>query len=687
MSRLYCRLSYREIVKVAVFLAIPFLSHAEDRQKNSATVDSLPAVFNDKTDVLHALYRHRALNQSRKYQVPAEIGEWRGSRAALREEIIRHAGVKIFKDLPLDVRETSRYQGESFTVRNIYFQTRPKVYATANLYVPEGKGEFPAVVVMMGHSTNGKLYENYQLVGQSLAREGYVALCMDPWGAGERCTVPGVFEYHGSALGASLFDIGESLLGMQLTDNIRAVDLLSSLPYVDKTKIGATGASGGGNQTMWLAAMDERVKAAMPVVSVGTFDSYIMAHNCVCEVLPAGLDFTEEWGVLGLVAPRAIKMCNHKQESNPTFFPSEMLKSFDKAKPVFELNGAGANISYEFFERPHGYFPDDRRALLGWMDLHLKGIGEGKARDEQPVSPIPEDKLMVFPDGNRDTVVQSTESYCRMVGAMLKNTHIRATSDASRKRSELGKVLGVGPFNAPSAVYQLGKQTGWNRVVLETSDGRLLPVLYKGGAGSEYVVVAHSDGKQAIPLETIRQLSENRPIAIVDFSGTGEAASERSKEFDKTARLHTYGRASLWLGETVIGNWVGELAAVTNWIHDQDKNVKVSFYGFKEAGLAGVFYAAMKGKLKQVHTYQTPASYVFDTRRQVEYFGIGVHIPGILVWGDLSQAAGLSDADLFFHDPVTMSGRSLESGEKAELQKENDTMGLKNKAKRICILK
>lgn len=678
MSLLYRRSFYRNVVKLVLLLVFPLSgAGAQTGRKMVSDTDSLPAVFNDKTDVLHALYRHRALNQSKKYQVPSEMKEWSGHRAELREQIVRHTGAKTFKDLPLDVRETGSFRGDGFTVRNIYFQTRPGVYATANLYAPEGKGKFPAVVVMMGHSTNGKLYENYQSVGQSLAREGYVALCIDPWGAGERSTIHGTFEYHGSALGASLLNIGETLMGMQLTDNMRAVDLLSSLSYVDKNKIGATGASGGGNQTMWLAAIDERVKAAMPVVSVGTFDSYVMAHNCVCEVLPKGLGFTEEWGVLSLVAPRAIKMCNHNQESNPTFFPFEMLKSFAKAKPVFELNGVGDNIGYEFFERPHGYFPDDRRALLGWMDLHLKGTGDGKARDEKPVTLIPVEKLMVFPEGRRDALVRSTESYCRMVGAELKKKHAQESPDVSRKRSELGTVLGIGSFNGPSEVYQPGSQAGWDRVILETADGRLLPVLYKGGTGSEYAIVAHADGKQAIPLETIRQLGEAHNIAIVDFSGTGEAASEHSKNYDKLARLHTYGRASLWLGETVIGNWTEELAVVADWIRARDRNAKVSFHGFKEVGLAGVFYAALNGKLNRVHTYHTPASYVFDTRQEVEYFGVGVHIPGILTWGDLSLAAGLSDAELFFHEPVTMSGRLLDSNEKAELQKEYDQVGLK----------
>jgi hypothetical protein len=106
---------------------------------------------------------------------------------------------------------------------------------------------------------------------------------------------------------------------MLITDNIRGVDLLSSLTYVDAQHIGATGSSGGGNQTMWLTAMDERIKAAVPVVSAGTFQAYVMGTPCICEVLVDGLTFTEEAGVLGLIAPRAIKMCNHSKDNLPGF--------------------------------------------------------------------------------------------------------------------------------------------------------------------------------------------------------------------------------------------------------------------------------------------------------------------------------------------------------------------------------
>ena len=90
-------------------------------------------------------------------------------------------------------------------------------------------------------------------------------------------------------------------------------------------------------------------------------------------------------------------MCNHKQDRNPAFFPSEMVRSYNNAKPVFKMLGVENNITYQLFDLPHGYMAEDREALLGWFDLHLKGIGTGVPKKEIPFMQLPEERLMVFP--------------------------------------------------------------------------------------------------------------------------------------------------------------------------------------------------------------------------------------------------------------------------------------------------
>ena len=367
--------------------------------------DSLPHVFNENNgDLIESNLRHEAVLRFPLYQLPQSKHEWSTYRVQLKNKIIKKTGALINQKLPLNLKETGSLQMKGYSIKNIAFQTRPGIYATANLYIPDGKGKFPGVIVMMGHSLEGRLYDKYQSVGITLALNGYVSLCIDPWGAGERTTIHGVFEDHGDEnnLGAALMNIGESLMGIQITDNIRGVDLLGSLPYVDRENIGATGSSGGGNQTMWLAAMDERIKAAVPVVSAGTFEAYVMGSPCICEVLTDGLTFTEEAAVLALIAPRAIKMCNHQQDDNAAFNPREMLRSYKNAKPVFKMMGAENNIAYDTFNLTHGYWPEDREVMLGWFNLHLKAMGTGAPVKELPFNTLPYEQLMVYAKGKRD---------------------------------------------------------------------------------------------------------------------------------------------------------------------------------------------------------------------------------------------------------------------------------------------
>jgi len=242
---------------------------------------SIPAVWTEPfTSYLSSSLHAEAARKFRIHQLPTDAKAWKAHREELVAMLWKKLGVSIDHKLALDYHETATIKMDGYVVKNIYYQSRPGIYVTGNLYIPDGKKSFPAVVNMHGHWQQGRLAERVQMRGHSLAKNGYVCLSVDAFGAGERSTEHGNFEYHGGNLGTSLMNVGETLMGAQVVDNMRAVDLLCSFDFVDKKKIGATGASGGGNQTMWLTALDERIVASVPVVSVGSFESYVMRQNC-----------------------------------------------------------------------------------------------------------------------------------------------------------------------------------------------------------------------------------------------------------------------------------------------------------------------------------------------------------------------------------------------------------------------
>ena len=612
-------------------------------------VDSLPTVFDEyHGNFVEKSLRQEAIRLSSLYHLPHTTAGWNQYKSALKKKILKKTGAIIDQNLPLNIKETGSLQLQGYTIKNIAFQTRPGVYTTANLYIPDGRGKFPAVIVMMGHSAEGRLYDKYQEVGITLALNGYVNLCIDPWGSGERTTVHGVFEDHGDQnnLGSALLNIGEPLMGLQITDNIRGVDLLCSLPYVDADRIGATGASGGGNQTMWLTAIDERIRAAVPVVSVGTFESYVMGSPCICEVLTDGLSFTEEAGILSLIAPRALKMCNHSRDDLAAFRPREMLRSYKKAKPVFEMMDAGRKIAYDTFNLIHGYWPEDRQAMLGWFNFQLKGTGDGSPVTEIPFNTLPIEQLMVFKKGERDAGVISTAEYCRQKGNDLRKAYLTSHKfNAASKRNELGTLLRINQWPVVKKVTHYQEKDGWKRIALETSDNKLIPVLLQlpSNGSNEFVIVCQPSDKKNISSALFSDLKKaGTGIVIVDLSGTGETSSASLNSNENIGRLRTYFKSCLLLGRTPIGEWVKELDLVAHFIKSEYGSARINFYGYKEAGLAGLFLATRKKVFENISLENTPLSYVFDNRDSIEYFSSCINLPGFLQWGDVSLASTLT---------------------------------------------
>jgi len=109
-----------------------------------------------------------------------------------------------FERTPLNARVTGAVERPGYRIEKVIFESRPRLYITANLYVPAGSGRRPAILGPLGHSANGKAWPSYQKLFSNLARKGYIVLAYDPFGQGER------IEYPGSRPGQSALGGGTS---------------------------------------------------------------------------------------------------------------------------------------------------------------------------------------------------------------------------------------------------------------------------------------------------------------------------------------------------------------------------------------------------------------------------------------------------------------------------------------------
>src|SRR6266849_2849906 len=204
------------------------------------------------------------------------------SRAAwLREHVLASSGLlPLPEKTPLRAQVFDEQKHDDYSVAKVYFQSLPGFFVTGNLYAPAGRGPFPAVLLPHGHWIYGRL-ENTEISSipgsaLSLARQGFVAFTYDMVGYDDSRQLTHAFGGRRESLW------GLSLAGLQLWNGIRSLDFLQSRPEVDAERIGAAGASGGGTQTFLLAAVDERVKVAVPVNMI----SLHMQGGCLCENPP-----------------------------------------------------------------------------------------------------------------------------------------------------------------------------------------------------------------------------------------------------------------------------------------------------------------------------------------------------------------------------------------------------------------
>jgi hypothetical protein len=222
-------------------------------------------------------------------------------------------------------------------------------------------------------------------------------------------------------------------------------------------------------------------------------------------------------------------------------------------------------------------------------------------------------------------------------------------------------------------VHHIGSVDGWDRLALETSDDKLIPLLYRAPTNPSlgYVIISDPKGKRNIDAGILDELkTKGSGIVIVDLSGTGEVSTSKDNTTNKSMVLHTMSRSELWLGKTMLGEWVKELGLVTDFLKSEYKAAKIGIDGRKEAGLAAMFLSATEGKGDYIIMRDVPLSYLFDNRESVDYFSMAIHLPGFLNWGDESLAAALSGKKITIINPLTMSGQQIHDNRLTEYKEE-----------------
>lgn len=274
---------------------------------------------------------------------------------------------------------TGKVEHEDFTVEKLHFQSRPGLYVTGNLYVPKKIDKpLPAILYVCGHGQvkkDGIAYgakAHYQHHGGWFARNGYVCLTIDTLQLGE---IEGI--HHGTHRYGMWWWLnrGYTPAGVEAWNCIRALDYLETRKEVDASKMGVTGRSGGGAYSWWIAALDERIKVAVPTAGITDLQNHVVdgvveGHcDCMFMVNTYRWDYPQ---VAALVAPRHLLIANTDRDG---IFPLDgVYRTFTQVRPLYATLGVQDNVGLNITFGGHLDTQDLQVHAFRWFNKHLRGI-------------------------------------------------------------------------------------------------------------------------------------------------------------------------------------------------------------------------------------------------------------------------------------------------------------------------
>lgn len=315
--------------------------------------------------------------------------------AERRKQFVRRELLNDVGELPdyrgsLNPKITGEIHTPTFTIEKAIYESLPGFFVTADIYRPNLQGRYPAVLLQAGHTQEGKV-EN-QRIAANLAMKGFVVLCFDPIGQGERVQtyssqieepLAGWSVPEHIQMGAQSEMIGQGLARYFIWDAMRSLDYLASRPDVDASRIGAAGCSGGGALTTFIGALDSRIKVVIPACYPSSFETLFPTTAVHGEMtfphfLASGLDTAD---FVELSAPKPWLL--QSTETDQFGFSHEGVEHvYHEAQAWYDIYNARGNLGFMVAPGSHGMPLASREAVYQWMIRWLKN-GQGDFHEQQ----------------------------------------------------------------------------------------------------------------------------------------------------------------------------------------------------------------------------------------------------------------------------------------------------------------
>ncbi len=423
-----------------------------------------------------------------------EISDWQSYSDVAREQLQEMLGLLPYPaKSPLRATVTGVVEHDEFTVEKVHFQSVPGLYVTGNLYIPKNvEGPMPAILYVCGHATvvkDGYNYGakvHYQHHPAWFARHGYVCLILDTVQLGE---IEGI--HHGLYRYDRWWWMsrGYTPAGVEAWNGIRAIDYLSERPEVDVDRIGVTGRSGGGATTWWIAALDQRVKAAVPVAGITNMNDHVV-EGCVEGHCDCMYIFNyHQWDyakVAALVAPRHLLISN--TDRDPIFPIDGVFDVFQSVREVYQKLDTREALALHTTAGPHQDVQELRVHAFRWFNQHLQGHDD--LIEKPAVKFFDPEALRVFDQLPTDAVnARIDESFVPLAPSVFEQLESASLPDLEGRYQEIlrSQIFEFWPWEEEPMMEEVESSERDNTEVtlyqLKTDEHTKLPIFHIENSG------------------------------------------------------------------------------------------------------------------------------------------------------------------------------------------------------------
>jgi dienelactone hydrolase len=503
---------------------------------------------------------------------PSTPQQWTAEETRMRRHILNdvafHGWPKERVDSAPHFEEVGVIEtGHGYRIRKLRYEIVPGFKSTALLYEPENiSGRVPGVLNLIGHEPEGTAVEYEQKRCINLAKRGIVALNLGWMEFGDLSQPENAHDFA-----ADLDLVGSNALGLFYLAMRRGLDYLASSPEVDPSRIGATGLSGGGWQTVLLGALDPRVAVSVEVAGIGSRESNLTNPRDTYEIeedapdLMQGFDYPE---FIAMRAPRPTLLIHNAVDS--CCFRAPLVKPYiyGDVKPFFAMYGGQENLAWHenFDPGVHNYQLDNRIQSYRFFTEHFHmSVANDEMFSDAEIRSAQELAIPV-PAGNQ-TVLGLAKSFAAQIHREpIPDDGAQRAKWAQRQREQLQSVVRYHEVSVLRAL-RMANTKGMDFQTLsyrfDMSNGLSATGIWfnqdHSPASEPVAIVLNDDGYQNAGQEVFNSLSSGHDVLALDLLFTGATKPDVPDSSDWALLVDSSGDRSLGLE-------AAQLLSVVRWL-------------------------------------------------------------------------------------------------------------------------